>query len=63
MRTIPNYFYAIANRNNNNIISVSGNRYFLSREDVREAFNSFESNTRYKIVRAEINLSDFNAFK
>lgn len=63
MKTIPSYFYAIANRNNNSIINVSGNRYFFSRRDVREAFNNMGSNTKYKIVRAQINVSDFNSFK
>lgn len=63
MNTIPNYVYAIANRSNDNIISTSGNRYFLSRQCVREAFNSLDSNTKYKIVRAQINISDFTSFK
>lgn len=63
MKTIPNYVYAIANRSNSNIVNASGNRYFLSRRDVREAFNTLDSNNKYKIVRAQINVSDFNSFK
>lgn len=63
MKTIPNYVYAIANRSNSNIVNASGNRYFLSRRDVREAFNTLNSNSKYKIVRAQINVSDFNSFK
>ena len=63
MKTIPNYVYAIANRSNSNIINASGNRYFLSRRDVREAFNTLDSTIKYKIVRAQINVSDFDSFK